>query len=281
MAETDAAAGEFPWDVVIFSDELQSALCAGVIVTEKAVLTTAHCVEGRESSDLTVKAGLHAVSGHAAAQSQVAATIRHPNFDPNTQFDDLALLVLAAPLPLGGADRLSAVCLPTSRAAGPSAGCVASGWTRAAMQGKVRGVEAAMHRVPVNLIEPATCQDLLRKTYLGKYFVLNKSFGCAMPSTATASFCLVDAGSPVTCEDPAGHQVLRGLYSWDVGCAAPSAPASLSSVDTAWIESVLATPTDELVRQELNEILRRQQLEEQQQQLDTEGKPGFSQGYGK
>jgi hypothetical protein len=54
----------------------------------------------------------------------------------------------------------------------------------------------------------------------------------------------------------------------------------LGSIDVAWIESVLGRPVDELVKDELNEILRQQQ-QQNLGNVDTESKPGFSQGYGK
>lgn len=76
---------------------------------------------------------------------------------------------------------------------------------------------------------------------------------------------------------------MSGLYSWDVGCSVPSSqsvPSVLGGIDVAWIESVLARPVDELIKEELNEILRLQQQQDLGN-VDTESKPGFSQGYGK
>jgi hypothetical protein len=70
------------------------------------------------------------------------------------------------------------------------------------------------------------------------------------------------------------------LYSWDIGCDAPSNPTVLGGIDVAWIESILNRPVNELVRDELNEILKQQQRQDLVN-VDTESKPGFSQGYGK
>lgn len=87
-------------------------------------------------------------------------------------------------------------------------------------------------------------------------------------------------GGPIACDRGDGHHVLSGLYSWDVGCNVPSSPTVLGGIDVAWIESILGRPVDELVRNELNEILRQQQQQDLGN-VDTESKPGFSQGYGK
>lgn len=93
----------------------------------------------------------------------------------------------------------------------------------------------------------------------------------------------MDSGAPISCPDPSsGQYILRGIYSWDVGCqSSATSPTVLGSIDVKWIETVLSQPAEELAKQEQKEIVRQQQLEEQQILIDTDKKPGFAQGYGK
>lgn len=47
--------GEFPWLVAIYAGE--DYLCSGALITSLALLTAAHCVQGRNATELRVVAG--------------------------------------------------------------------------------------------------------------------------------------------------------------------------------------------------------------------------------
>lgn len=63
------------------------------------------------------------------------------------------------------------------------------------------------------------CQQRLRKTRLGKHFVLDKSFICA-GGEAGKDTCTGDGGAPLSCEIPSRKQRYYevGMVAWGIGC---------------------------------------------------------------
>jgi secreted trypsin-like serine protease len=73
-----------------------------------------------------------------------------------------------------------------------------------------------MKEVDVPVVDPNTCENLLRATRLGKYFELNKhSFMCAGGEDGKDS-CTGDGGSPLVCETNGVWHVV-GLVAWGIG----------------------------------------------------------------
>lgn len=92
-----------------------------------------------ESSDLAVHVGvLNLRTSEPRHKVQVAALVKHPSFDSDTLFNDLAILVLQGYLPIS--EKVNPICLPSSIENIPAEQrdtCVASGWTKSALQGKI------------------------------------------------------------------------------------------------------------------------------------------------
>lgn len=91
----------------------------------------------------------------------------------------------------------------------------------------------------------------------------------------------VDFGSAVACERGDGLYELAGVNSWDIACQNKQPlPSVFATSDAQWINVVLGTPLPVLQAQEesFNQgLLKGEGLDG----VDTEDKPGFSQGYGK
>ncbi|KAM6945720.1 protein Z, vitamin K-dependent plasma glycoprotein b [Aplochiton taeniatus] len=96
--------GHCPWQVSVRS-ESGEAMCAGVILGMRSVLTSAHC--GHNSRGHHVRAG----NRKTAVSILVEARWIHAGFKGGLPQNDLVLLLLAQPLPLG--PDLIPLCLPT------------------------------------------------------------------------------------------------------------------------------------------------------------------------
>ncbi|CAB3363852.1 Hypothetical predicted protein [Cloeon dipterum] len=270
----ESAPGEFPWQALVSSVD-GTRLCAGAVVSETAVVVSATCVQKRNPQQLQVEVG--SWSPYSTAEERqvlgVMVSVPHPRYDANTQANDLAVLVLQQSLRFGR--FVGAVCLPHSSELttegllqSPGGACIISSWPKPA------DGSSKLHRVAVQPVEPAKCEESLRSTYLGKYFQLHSSFMCAAPLNPSQSMCPVNLGGALVCPRADGRYLLVGASSWDVGCAQPQ-PAVMCALDVEWVNQVLATPAAD--------------LQQQQQRLDefvvapdvAQQKPGFSQGYGR
>ncbi|KAF4521653.1 hypothetical protein B566_EDAN009386 [Ephemera danica] len=220
--------GEFPWLTLVSLPSNNTRLCAGALISNKAVLTSAHCT------------------------ASVAAIARHPSFEAGSLSSDLAVLLLGAPLQLGR--HVDLVCLPEPSQLGkdgelinPGGACVMSSWPKQA------GAEGYLHRLAMSFVPKEKCEDSLRQTYLGKYFQLNKSFMCAKPLDPQRDLCTVGLGGPLVCPQQDGRYVVTGASSWDVGCSERRAPSVLCAVDVNWVHEVLARPVEDFVSQQTEE----------------------------
>lgn len=78
-----------------------------------------------------------------------------------------------------------------------------------------------MKLIELNVVERNKCQDILRKTKVGKRFVLDPSFICA-GGEAGMDTCKGDGGSPLVCKKNNERSYkLAGLVSLGLGCQQP------------------------------------------------------------
>lgn len=94
---TPANAGEFPYQIQLLYYD--SHYCGGSIVGPSTIVTAAHCVYGESRNVFTVRAGHTSDSNpESTAQTRyVSNIITHPNYNPDTTENDIAILKLSSP----------------------------------------------------------------------------------------------------------------------------------------------------------------------------------------
>ncbi|CAG2184096.1 unnamed protein product, partial [Oppiella nova] len=110
---SDAAPGEFPWQIVLSLHSSQLDFCGGTIINERWVLTASHCViQSKNISDYRIRLGVHNRTTHESSEYDF-------NVDKVIQYDDLiipndiALMKLNESLDFKGKHKhLSPICLP-------------------------------------------------------------------------------------------------------------------------------------------------------------------------
>ncbi|XP_053679338.1 transmembrane protease serine 9-like [Anopheles nili] len=118
----EAIHGEFPWHVAIYHIEFRIPVycCGGSLITNRHVLTAAHCVVNANNGytlareNFMLQLGYHELGLVVTGCSQ-EATVRqvyvHPQFQSGTYRHDLAIMELERPVRFN--DRVLPVCLDT------------------------------------------------------------------------------------------------------------------------------------------------------------------------
>ncbi|KAK2585981.1 hypothetical protein KPH14_010555 [Odynerus spinipes] len=235
---------EFPWMVTLLtrqSDGKYLFQCGASMINNGAILTAAHCVTNRENGVLVARFGQWDVknSSEPIQEIVVRAIVPHPLYYSGGLFHDLAVLILNSTVRY--ATNVIPVCLPQqgmSFAAGTR--CFATGWGSSAFD-STGEYQTQLRKVDLPIVDRSDCQNRLRTTKLGQYFVLHGSFICA-GGEANKDTCRGDGGGPLVCPTATGQFVQAGIVSWGIGCGESNIPAVYTSVaqHKQWIDQTLA-----------------------------------------
>ncbi|XP_064088777.1 uncharacterized protein LOC135203089 isoform X2 [Macrobrachium nipponense] len=245
LQKNEAHFGEFPWQAIVFFTNF-TFKCGASIIDDRWLLTAAHCVHGYKHDDFKVRLGEWQVDKYEEPLKyqdvNIISITVHPNFKSASLHNDIALIELETPLTFQF--HINSVCLPNANQI-PESGtrCFASGWGKDAFNGNF---QAILKKIDVPFVTRDYCQQLLRKTRLGKYFVLDKSFMCA-GGEENKDACEGDGGGPLVCEDPAtGRYYVAGITAWGIDCGVKDVPGVYVDVQLfrPWIDEIIA-PTEQ------------------------------------
>merc|ERR1711971_149202 len=107
----EAEENQWPWQVALFIDD--AWFCGGSLISENYVLTAAHCVDGASYFD--IMAGAHNVRASSEPHRVEITSFNgwtHPQWDPNTLSNDIALVEL--PEPISFNDYIKPSCQPAA-----------------------------------------------------------------------------------------------------------------------------------------------------------------------
>ncbi|WP_245772472.1 serine protease [Myxococcus fulvus] len=259
----EARPGSWPWIV-----SLQGSgghFCGGSLIRVGSkqetdiVLTAAHCVADGYAGT-TVVAGAHDFYRPSSAQVavRVARAVSHPQYDPDTTRNDIAVLKLERPIRIGGtcgepavpprsnptsvvsldnALSVQAVCLPAAGAelaAGTMASIAGWGLTREG------GYDTSSILLQVGV--PIVGDRALAQSYASQGIEIDG------PSMLGAGYaqggmdaCQGDSGGPLVVKTGSKY-VLHGITSFGVGCARPGLPGVYTQVSSfrPWIQARVA-----------------------------------------
>ncbi|XP_004718095.2 serine protease 56, partial [Echinops telfairi] len=176
--------------------------------------------------------------GEQAEEVLVNRILPHPQFDPRTFHNDLALVQLWTPASPAGPAR--PVCLPpTPREPPAGTACAIAGWGALFEDGPEAG---AVREARVPLLSTDACRRALGPA------LRPNSMLCAGYLAGGIDSCQGDSGGPLTCTEPGPHprEVLYGLTSWGDGCGEPGKPGVYTRVAIFrdWIlEQMSASPS--------------------------------------
>ncbi|XP_053960408.1 uncharacterized protein LOC128864680 [Anastrepha ludens] len=248
--EGESQFGEFPWMVAILRDEviggetLNIYECGGAVIAPNVVLTATHCVLNLDPSVLVARAGewdtqtKQEVLPHQDAR--VKEIIRHEQYNKGALYNDVALLILETPY--YWEENVRPICLPEPDANFDHSRCYATGWGKDKF-GKDGTYQLILKKIDLPAVPRDTCEANLRKTRLGKFFNLDKSFLCAGGEKGKDT-CKGDGGSPLVCPDPnnPNRYYQAGIVAWGIGCGVENVPGVYANVPYLrnWINEKLS-----------------------------------------
>jgi secreted trypsin-like serine protease len=161
-----AAQGSWSWAVSL--RYYGSHFCGGSVLSPLFIITAAHCIQDiTTAGSVTIVVGsvtLDTSSSNKFYQTRSIVQIyKHPNYDPNTQSNDLALLRLSSPLNMT-VGNIKPICLPSGTTPQPpdNIDMIAVGWGVTSMFSNI--VSSTLQQVTVQSISK-TSRDCLMILY--------------------------------------------------------------------------------------------------------------------
>lgn len=240
-----ADVGAWPWMAAIYQKiEAQTKVgCGGALITDRHVLTAAHCVSvGARARQLparvlTVRLGDHDLNSSddqtAPVDVQVSDVVRHPRYDRRTYANDIALLVLSKPVTWNR--FVQPVCLPF----GPLASNTLEGNNGFIVGWGATKFNGAGSSVLMQAQIPVWAEADCKKAY-EQHLPISKAQLCAGDANSTKDSCQGDSGGPLLLPHESRYYVV-GIVSSGKDCATPGFPGIYTRVSSHldWLRNEL------------------------------------------
>ena len=175
--------GRYPWFV-------QVSTCGGALITDRHILTSAHCVGPEEWKRKNTRIVLDPhTSGHFLTKPtlEIEEYIVHEGYNSSIWFNDIAILKLKHPMKFE--NGLNPICLPDFD---ETDNMFAYGMGKQNKNGKQVSADV-MHEVDLDRISPERCS----KWWHATSYNLSKTI-CTLNDKRNTGICFGDSGSPAS-----------------------------------------------------------------------------------
>ncbi|XP_063586133.1 proclotting enzyme-like isoform X1 [Penaeus indicus] len=226
----DADPQEWPWMAALMRDGA-SSYCGGVLITDRHILTAAHCVDGFDQNTITVRLGEYTFdladdTGHV--DFRVADIRMHRSYDTTTYVNDIAIIKLQ------GSTNFNVdiwpVCLPEGDESYEGRTGTVTGWGTIYYGGPV---SSTLQEVTVPIWTNKACDDAYEQNIIDKQL-------CAGATDGGKDSCQGDSGGPLLLQQGSENRwAVVGVVSWGIRCAEPGNPGVYTRVSkyVDWIKN--------------------------------------------
>ncbi|XP_063866687.1 trypsin-1-like [Scylla paramamosain] len=213
---------EYPWQVALLYKG--HFYCGGTLISDRYVLTAAHCIRGVSIHNLRVTVGEHIRSFPIETRSkeyQPVYSIFHPEFNKTTYNNDIGLLKLSHKInTYMWFSRPACLPLPDTDYVGELG--IATGWGRISEKGEPTDT---LKEALVPIFPNAVCQALRYRPY-----EITDNMFCAGYINGGTDSCHGDSGGGLMWEGSDGKMDVVGVVSWGQGCGRHGYPGVYTRV---------------------------------------------------
>uniref|UniRef100_K1QAG3 Transmembrane protease, serine 2 n=1 Tax=Magallana gigas TaxID=29159 RepID=K1QAG3_MAGGI len=238
----EARMGSLPWMVMLTENGAQ--VCGGSVITDRLVLTAAHCFEDPESLDprrWLAYVGKHHLRYQDLTEQKhtINQIMMHEGYDKDTARNDIAILILNERLMFNS--FVMPICLPGFSLSSLLNHHSHSNHTNTnplnitddIFHGLEDNPRFVLNQVSLPILNDRVCGA---HNWYGSEFLPQTTF-CAGYEQGGKDACLGDSGGPFIIKNHNGLWVQVGITSWGYDCAQPRAPGIYTDVTMymAWI----------------------------------------------
>ncbi|KAH1015089.1 hypothetical protein HUJ05_012867, partial [Dendroctonus ponderosae] len=216
LGGVETGINEFPFmAAIIYKGNL---FCGGSIISDRFILSAAHCVVGKTSSDFFILVGDHNLNTGADTQSSgvynMNGYVVHPDYQSSTQKNDISIVQVKTQIIFSA--KVGPVCLPFRYSFRTMSGepVLLIGWGQLEFSGPT---SPTLQKVDVRIVSTQQCNQMQSE-------VISQGEICTY-SDEPKDACQFDSGGPVVWldRDTTRYQLI-GIISHGVPCGS-AAPA--------------------------------------------------------